>query len=153
MTYWGLCDAGAWLGAPAGLLRGDGSPKPAYDALRGLVKGTWWLEPTPVRTDADGRFVLDGYRGDYRVTTADGRASTVTAFSRTRAPELRISGSKSLADSLERCARKLSSFAASIFCRFWRYGAPAALTHAATSVAGAFGATSARAAAMSAAVP
>ncbi len=81
VTYWGLCDAGAWLGAPAGLLRGDGSPKPAYDALRGLVKGTWWLEPTPVRTDADGRFVLDGYRGDYRVTTADGRASTVTLAS------------------------------------------------------------------------
>ncbi len=38
-TYWGLCDAGAWLGAPAGLLRADGTAKPAYDALRALVRG------------------------------------------------------------------------------------------------------------------
>lgn len=72
VTYWGLGDAGAWLGAPAGLVRADGTPKPAYDALHGLVKGAWWLGPTPVRTDADGRFVLDGYLGDYRVA-ADGR--------------------------------------------------------------------------------
>jgi endo-1,4-beta-xylanase len=29
ITYWGLTDRGAWLGAPAGLVRADGSPKPA----------------------------------------------------------------------------------------------------------------------------
>jgi endo-1,4-beta-xylanase len=35
-TYWGITDAGAWLGAPVGLLRADGTPKPSYDALRAL---------------------------------------------------------------------------------------------------------------------
>src|SRR5690606_38111666 len=43
ITYWGITDAGAWLGAPAGLLRADGSRKSAYDALRELLRGEWWL--------------------------------------------------------------------------------------------------------------
>ena len=45
---------GAWLGAPVGLVRADGSPKPSYDALHGLIKGEWWLAPTTLRTDGDG---------------------------------------------------------------------------------------------------
>ncbi|MCG7285490.1 endo-1,4-beta-xylanase [Cellulomonas sp. ACRRI] len=88
-TYWGLCDAGAWLGAPAGLLRADGTPKPAYAALRGLVRGAWWLGPTPVRTDAGGRFVLDAYLGDYRVT-AGGRAAALTLAPSTPRTEARL---------------------------------------------------------------
>ena len=28
ITYWGITDAGAWLGAPIGLVRADGTPKP-----------------------------------------------------------------------------------------------------------------------------
>ncbi|QTE28835.1 endo-1,4-beta-xylanase [Pengzhenrongella sicca] len=67
VTYWGLSDDGAWLGAPAGLVRADGTPKPAYDALHALIKGAWWLPPTSVRTDGDGRFELEGFRGDYVV--------------------------------------------------------------------------------------
>lgn len=77
VTYWGLCDAGAWLGAPAGLVRADGTPKPGYDALHALVRDAWWLDPTPARTDGEGRFVLDGYRGDYRVATP-AYAATIT---------------------------------------------------------------------------
>ena len=53
-TYWGITDDGAWLGAPAGLVRADGTPKPAYDALRRLVKDEWWLAPTTLRTSVDG---------------------------------------------------------------------------------------------------
>ncbi len=79
VTYWGLSDDGAWLGAPAGLVRADGTPKPAYDALHRLVKGAWWLPPTPVRTDDAGRFVLDGFRGDYRLAGGAGVADLTLA--------------------------------------------------------------------------
>ncbi|TYP81955.1 endo-1,4-beta-xylanase [Blastococcus xanthinilyticus] len=75
VTYWGITDRGAWLGAPAGLVRADGSPKPAYDALRGLVKDEWWLAPTRLPTDADGRVAVRGWAGDYTVTAGDGMAS------------------------------------------------------------------------------
>ena len=67
INYWGISDAGSWLGAPIGLLRADGSPKPSFEALRGLIKGQWWVAPTTVRTDADGCFALHGFLGDYRV--------------------------------------------------------------------------------------
>lgn len=70
ITYWGITDAGAWLGAPIGLVRADGSRKPGYDALHGLIKGEWWLPPTTVRTDEQGRFELRGFAGDYEVTGA-----------------------------------------------------------------------------------
>jgi endo-1,4-beta-xylanase len=71
VTYWGLTDAGAWLGAPVGFVRADGTPKPSYDALRGLVKGEWWLGPTPMRTDASGRVQVRGFAGAYRISAAD----------------------------------------------------------------------------------
>ena len=72
ITYWGMGDAGAWLNAPAGLVRADGSAKPAYHALRELVRGTWWLEPTTVRTGSDGSLPLAGLAGSYEVAV-DGR--------------------------------------------------------------------------------
>jgi GH35 family endo-1,4-beta-xylanase len=67
VTYWGLTDTGMWLGAPGGLVRADGSPKPAYDALRRLVREEWWVAPTTVRTDAEGRLTVRGWAGDYRI--------------------------------------------------------------------------------------
>ncbi|KQZ85901.1 1,4-beta-xylanase [Microbacterium sp. Root166] len=67
ITYWGITDRGAWLGAPIGLVREDGSRKPAYDALRGLIAGEWWLPPTTVRTDAEGQVLVAGFAGDYAV--------------------------------------------------------------------------------------
>lgn len=66
-TYWGIADEGAWLGAPAGLVRVDGTPKPAYDALRRLVKDEWWLAPTTLRTSSSGRVPVSGFRGTYSV--------------------------------------------------------------------------------------
>ncbi|WFE43799.1 endo-1,4-beta-xylanase [Verrucosispora sp. WMMD1129] len=71
INYWGLTDRGAWLGAPAGLVRADGSPKPAYDALAALVKGEWWLPPTDLRTGADGTVTVEGFLGDYTVSVGD----------------------------------------------------------------------------------
>ena len=68
ITYWGLFDDGAWLGAPAGLVRVDGTPKPSYEALHSLIRGQWWVAPSVARTDADGRLELRGFAGDYRIT-------------------------------------------------------------------------------------
>jgi GH35 family endo-1,4-beta-xylanase len=67
-TYWDVFDANAWLGAPSGLVRRDGTPKPAYLALRALVKGAWWIEPVEVTTDQEGRFEVEGFLGGYSVT-------------------------------------------------------------------------------------
>ena len=67
ITYWGITDRGAWLNAPIGLLREDGTPKPSFDALRSLVKGEWWLPPTIVRTDAAGRVSVRGFAGAFTV--------------------------------------------------------------------------------------
>ena len=68
INYWGITDDGAWLGAPVGLLRADGSRKPSYDALHGLIKGEWWRPPTEMRTGADGTLTVRGFFGDYTAT-------------------------------------------------------------------------------------
>ena len=74
MTYWDSSD-NAWLGAPAGLLRKDLSPKPSYEALLALVKGEWWLKPTTMTTDAQGRLRFSGFLGEYEVVDGDRRTA------------------------------------------------------------------------------
>jgi GH35 family endo-1,4-beta-xylanase len=91
VNYWGITDRGAWLGAPGGLVRADGSPKPAYDALRRLVKEEWWVSPTPARTDDQGRLVVTGWYGDY-VLEADGASVPFTLDETTTALELELDG-------------------------------------------------------------
>ena len=76
VTYWGLTDRGAWLRAPIGLLRADGTRKPSFTALQGLIKDAWWVPPTTVVTDDEGRFDLTGFKGTYEVTAA-GHTTTV----------------------------------------------------------------------------
>ena len=39
-TYWDFAD-GAWLNAPSGLVRVDGTPKPAYDRLKSIVESRY----------------------------------------------------------------------------------------------------------------
>ncbi len=75
ITYWGLSDDGMWLGAPGGFVRKDGTPKPSYEVLRGLVKGEWWLAPTTMRTDGVGRVTVQGWLGDYAVRAPGGSAA------------------------------------------------------------------------------
>lgn len=68
ITYWGMADRGAWLGAPAGLVRLDGTPKPGYFTLRDLIRREWWTPPATLRTDAAGRLTVSGVKGRYRLT-------------------------------------------------------------------------------------
>lgn len=67
ITNWGLRDGG-WLNAPSGYVRRDMSPKPAYDALMNLVKGEWWLVPTRMVTDGEGKVQFNGFLGEYSVS-------------------------------------------------------------------------------------
>ena len=69
ITWWDLSDQGAWQKAPAGLIREDMSPKPAFDGLHKLLKETWWTVTT-VKTDAAGKIQMKGFLGDYQMTAA-----------------------------------------------------------------------------------
>ena len=93
ITWWDLSDQGAWQGAPAGLLRADMTPKPAYEALMRLVKGRWWTR-TEVRVSRRGQAQFHGFFGEYRVTAEeDGReiSRTFTFDAKTTQPiEVRL---------------------------------------------------------------
>lgn len=94
ITYWGLTDEGAWLGAPCGLVRADGTPKPAYDALKSLVKGEWWHAPATLRTDHAGRVEIRGMLGDYQLHHGGETAAlTITTPGRAEST-LRLGGAR-----------------------------------------------------------
>ena len=67
ITWWDFSDAGAWQGAPAGLVRKDMSPKPAYEALAKMIKKEWWTGPLVLKTDAQGKVNFRGFLGVYSV--------------------------------------------------------------------------------------
>ena len=73
ITMWNIADDG-WLEAPGGILGKDNHLKPSYLALRDLIRGEWETH-AELRTDADGRVTLSGFKGDYAVSSADGRAT------------------------------------------------------------------------------
>jgi len=75
ITWWDFSDDRAWLGAPAGLVRKDMTPKPAYAALLRLVKGKWWTAERALTTDAAGRVRFRGYLGDYEATCGAAKAA------------------------------------------------------------------------------
>ena len=70
-TNWDFRD-GAWLGAPAGLVRLNGTAKPAYDALYERICRDWHTKETLV-TDEDGWVTVSGFRGQYQAV-CDGLA-------------------------------------------------------------------------------
>jgi endo-1,4-beta-xylanase len=74
VTWWDLSDGG-WLNAPAGLLRRDQSAKPAFDELRKLIKGEWWLPPTRMTTDPAGQLAFSGFLGDYELSLGNQKVS------------------------------------------------------------------------------
>jgi endo-1,4-beta-xylanase len=71
IVWWDFAD-GAWLNAPSGLVRADGSPKPAWERLRGVIRGEWWTPPTTLTTDGGGRVAWRATHGEY-VADVDGR--------------------------------------------------------------------------------
>lgn len=75
ITWWDFTDLNCWLGAPAGLVRKDMSPKPAYQRLVKLVKGRWWTGEQKLTTDAAGRAAFRGYLGDYAVEAAGAKGT------------------------------------------------------------------------------
>ena len=66
ITWWDFSDRNAWKRAPAGLIRADMTPKPAYDELMRLIKGTWWTE-LDAKSDVQGTVKFRGFLGDYEV--------------------------------------------------------------------------------------
>ena len=74
-TNWDFTD-GAWLGAPAGLLRLDGSRKPSFEALRQRIRGEWHTK-AELMTDENGCFALEGFRGQYALS-CDGKEAAFT---------------------------------------------------------------------------
>lgn len=74
ITNWTFSDEGAWLGAPAGLLRKDNSPKPAYETLKRLIKSDW-NTTVQGKTDEDGTVTFEGFLGEYELIIGDRKAS------------------------------------------------------------------------------
>ncbi len=69
ITWWDFADLGAWQGAPAGFLRKDLSPKPAYQMLSNLIRKEWWTGPLKLATDVGGQVRFRGFLGSYAVET------------------------------------------------------------------------------------
>ena len=72
ITTWDFTDGG-WLKAPSGLVRMDGSEKPAYQTLHGLIHGTWETHES-LMTDEEGNLSFTGFKGKYRICTPQGAA-------------------------------------------------------------------------------
>jgi GH35 family endo-1,4-beta-xylanase len=76
VTWWDFTDQNAWQQAPAGLVRDDMTPKPAYEQLLGLIKGRWWTKAEAM-TSSQGNLDFQGFLGQYEVEAKlDGRRLT-----------------------------------------------------------------------------
>ena len=77
ITWWDLSDLNAWQNAPAGLIRKDMSPKPAYNRLMTLIHHDWWTSAKG-RSDAKGLYRTRAFFGDYTVTATDAKGHAIT---------------------------------------------------------------------------
>jgi GH35 family endo-1,4-beta-xylanase len=73
ITWWDLSDRNAWQRAPAGLLRQDMSPKPAYERLHRWIRQEWWTR-TNVVTSADGSVTVRVWRAEHKIVAHLGSA-------------------------------------------------------------------------------
>jgi endo-1,4-beta-xylanase len=79
ITWWDFTDQNAWQRAPAGLVRTDMTPKPAYERLHSLIKGNWWTR-TGAATDSDGQAAFQGFFGTYEVQAGLGNQRLTGKF-------------------------------------------------------------------------
>ena len=86
ITWWDSSDGG-WLNAPAGLIRKDGSIKPAYEELMKLIKKEWWVTPMQSMTNGNGEIQFSGFFGQYKFSY--GRKQILVAI--TKGNEIGIS--------------------------------------------------------------
>ena len=86
-TNWDFTD-GAWLGAPAGLLRLDGSRKPSFDALKQRICSDWRTS-VEVMTDENGCCEIEGFRGQYELV-CDGMSTSFALTKDCAAVELML---------------------------------------------------------------
>lgn len=91
ITWWDFADRSAWLNAPAGLLRKDLSPKPAYERLLALVRHDWWTDAQGT-SGGEGTYKLRAFYGDYEITATDpqGRTATRTVSFPTGSDRLKV---------------------------------------------------------------
>lgn len=76
ITAWNFSDEGAWLGAPAGIVRADNTPKPAYSVLKQRIKGDWSTQVT-TRTDEDGTVSFEGFLGEYELVCGGAKVTFI----------------------------------------------------------------------------
>ncbi|MBP5451943.1 MAG: endo-1,4-beta-xylanase, partial [Treponema sp.] len=72
ITNWDFGD-GAWLNAPSGLVRKDGSLKPSYEALHKLIKQEWHTS-YEAKTDDQGFVQVKGFKGKYQLDFGNKKA-------------------------------------------------------------------------------
>ena len=88
ITWWDLCDHGAWLPG-GGMLRADMSPKPVYEQLWRLIHEEWKTCATGP-PGHDGRFAFRGFLGKYRlmIRMDDGTVEREVRLVRDGPPEI-----------------------------------------------------------------
>ncbi len=72
ITWWDFTDQNSWQGAPAGFLRDDMTPKPAYTTLHDLIKEKWWTPEQELTVGKDGEVTFRGFYGRYSVEEVGG---------------------------------------------------------------------------------
>ena len=87
LTLWNYTDRYAWLGAPVGILRQDGRPKPSFERLDHLINHQWRTRGD-FQTDAQGCVKIDrAFAGAYSIRC--GR-STVECEHRAASPLFQV---------------------------------------------------------------
>ena len=79
ITWWDLSDQFAWRNAPAGLVRADLSPKPAYTVLDRLLNHLWRTDAAG-RSGDDGKVTVRAFLGQYKITAQHGRRKATVEF-------------------------------------------------------------------------